>query len=314
MGMSMKTDSSRREWLCRAGVLALSGAVGRAADVAGKAGCPMGFGTYGLPGYSLGEAVKAVAKAGFTSIEIVSIPGYHGDPDQVSRAQRKEIRRRIVDAGLRLGALMGMPTPDAVKRVENADRIRMLLELANDLAAEERPLIQSVLGGGRWEEKRDLFRDVLGEWVDLSSKAGVKLAIKPHRGHAMTRPAEAVWLIGQLQAEGRLGLVFDYSHYAFRGLPLDGMVDEALRHTSYLVMKDAVEEGGTVRFALPGEAGDFPHARVLRRLYQGGYRGEVCCEVSSQVWRAKGYDPARAVATCHANLTRIFKEAGVGVR
>jgi sugar phosphate isomerase/epimerase len=271
----------------------------------------MGFGTYGLPGHSLGDAVKRVAAAGFTSVEIVSIPGCHGDPDTLTKPQRREIRGLIEGLGLQMGALMGLPFPEQNRLEANRDRLKRLLELAGDLATGAPPLIQSVLGGGLWEEKKNLFRDVLGDWVALAGRAGVRLSIKPHRGHAMSRPEDAVWLIRQLNAGDRLSLVYDYSHYAFRGMSVEETVDVALPHTGYLVMKDAIQYGGKVRFALPGESAGFPHEQVLRRFYEGGYRGEVCCEVSSQVWRASGYDPQSAIKTCQVNMSGIFAAAGV---
>ena len=60
-----------------------------------------------------------------------------------------------------------------------------------------------------------------------------------------------------------------------------------------------------------GETGMMPHARILRMFYEGGYRGEVCCEVSSQVWRADQYDPKHATQTCFTNLSKIVSEAGL---
>ena len=40
-----------------------------------------------------------------------------------------------------------------------------------------------------------------------------------------------------------------------------------------------------------------------------GYRGEVCAEVSSQISKAKDYDPVQATKTCFTNLTRIVAQA-----
>ena len=294
--------------------MALGGTVPTVRGAGQPAGCALGFGTYGLPGYPLADAVRLVATTGFSSVEIVSIPGYHGAPDQVSTAQRREVRRLIADSGLQLGALMGLPFPDRAKRAANIEWMKRLLELAIDLRGAEPPLIQGVLGGGKWEERKALFRDCLGPWVALADDAGVRLAVKPHRGHAMSRPKEATWLIEQLNAKGKLRLVYDYSHYAFRDPAVAGTVEAALPHVGYLVMKDAVRQGEKVRFALPGATGEMPHARILKQFHDDGYRGEVCCEVSSQVWRAAGYDPRAGLQTCFRNMAQIFRAAGVGIR
>lgn len=267
------------------------------------------MGTYALPGYSLSDAIRLVAETGFDSIEIASMPGYHGAPDQLTKVQRADAKKQISDAGLKLGALMGLPTPDAAKQAANTDWMKQMLELAQDLSLDGHPLIQGILGGGQWEEKKTLFRDCLGQWVELAKQAGVRLAIKPHRSHAMDLPQQAIWLIEQLNAAGTLGLVFDYSHFAFRDLPFEEMVKISLPHTSYVVMKDAVERDGKVQFALPGDTATIPHAAILKQFLDGGYAGEVCAEVSSQLSKAEGYDPVQTTKTCHTNLRRIVAQA-----
>ena len=78
-----------------------------------------------------------------------------------------------------------------------------------------------------------------------------------------------------------------------------------------MVLKDTVSENNRVSFRLPGTVKDFPHVRVLKALSNGGYRGEICCEVSSMVWRAKGYDPKTATKTCLRNMERMLEEAEI---
>ncbi|MDF1811107.1 MAG: DUF1080 domain-containing protein [Verrucomicrobiales bacterium] len=222
----------------------------------------------------------------------------------------KRSRQKLADANLKAGALMGLPFPDEKKQAENNARVEKLIELALDLSPGEPPIIQSVLGGGKWEEKKYLFRDCLGVWTEMASLAGVKLAIKPHRGHAMTLPKEGIWLIEQLNAKDKLSLVYDQSHYAWRDLDVSATVAEALPYTGYLVMKDVVRsDDGKVRFALPGAAGTIPHAEILRQFIEAGYRGEICAEVSSQVWKQDGYDPAEATRACFTNLSQIVSDA-----
>lgn len=299
---------TRRHWLQTTTAASLASLLRGQASQPGLVPA-VGMGTYALPGYTLPEAIRLVAETGFDSIEIASMPGYHGAPDQLSRAQRAETKKRIASAGLKLGALMGLPFPDAAKQAESTEWMRRMLELANDLSLDGQPLIQGVLGGGQWEEKKNLFRDSLGPWVELAKSAGVRLAIKPHRSHAMDLPQHAIWLIGQLNAAGTLSMVFDHSHFAFRDLPSEEMVKISLPHTSYIVMKDAVRRDGKVQFALPGETAAIPHAAILRQFLDGGYRGEVCAEVSSQLSKAEGYDPALTTRTCHTHLRRIVAQA-----
>jgi inosose dehydratase len=105
--------------------------------------------------------------------------------------------------------------------------------------------------------------------------------------------------------------VYDYSHYAFRDMPLEETVKTALPYTAHVVVKDAVREGDRVVFALPGSSGTFDYARLLRLFYDGGYRGDVCCEVSSQISNKPGYDPLAAARTSYDSLARAFEQANV---
>ena len=272
----------------------------------------LGFGSYGLPGYSAADAIRLVAQTGFDSIELAAMPGYHSSPEMLEKPKRKELRELMENQGIRLGALMGFPSPNLAKMKEGGERMEKLLELALDLSEnKEPPLLQSVLGGGKWDEKKTVFRDTLGLFVELASKAGIELSIKPHRSHAMSRPEQAIWLIDQLNAKGKLSLTFDYSHYAFRQMDPEETVAKALPYTGYVVLKDTVSENNRVSFRLPGTVKDFPHVRVLKALSNGGYRGEICCEVSSMVWRAKGYDPKTATKTCLRNMKRMLAEAEI---
>ncbi|MEM9481539.1 MAG: family 16 glycoside hydrolase [Verrucomicrobiota bacterium] len=282
--------------------LAVTSCTGRAIGDSPTTRNPLSFGTYGLPGYSVEDAINLVAATGFDSIEIAAMPGYHGAPDQLSPKARKKVHNHLTTSGLRLGAIMGLPLPKSGHQRENLDAIDQLLELALDLSPNSPPLIQGVLGGGKWEEKKALFLDELGPWIERAKAAGVRLAIKPHRAHAMSLPDQGIWLINQLNAAETLRLVYDQSHFAYRDLPLVETIARALPYTSHIVMKDAVLLDDKVHYKLPGQAGSIPHTEVLRHFIGGGYRGELCAEVSKQVWSKADYDAAETTRVCFNNL------------
>ncbi len=313
--------STRREWLLRAAGFAVAGLSGlrsgRADDPPAAAvdGLTLSIGTYSFKGRPLDEAIGVIAGLGYDGIEIAVQPGYGAEPETLTPARRTEIRRRLDGEGLTLTALMENlpPAADDARHRENMDRLRRVLDLSRDLRPAAPPLMQTVLGGGTWEEKRNLFRDRLGDWLAVADAAKIVIAIKPHRGGGMSRPEEAVWLIRQL-GNPWLRMVYDYSHYAFRDMPLNETLRTALPYTAHVAVKDAVKDparGGEVGFALPGEAGTVDYLRLLRLLYDGGYRGDVCCEVSSLVSGRPGYDPAAAAAICYRNLAAAFERSGV---
>jgi hypothetical protein len=45
----------------------------------------------------------------------------------------------------------------------------------------------------------------------------------------------------------------------------------------------------------------------LTLLREGGYRGDVCCEVSGMVSSKPGYDPVAAAKRCYQNVSPAFE-------
>ena len=293
-----------------------SGAVGVTA--AENEGCGVAIGTYGLQSLPLADAIRVIGGTGFDAVEIAVIPGTTGDPATTfdSVEKRKVIRSVVEDSGLRICGLMTdlKPEKDDKKHLAQLYALRDLVELAQDLAPGHPPIIQTILGGKDWESSRGLFRDRLANWNQILADQKGYLSIKPHRSHAMSTPLDANWILEQLGFPPRLRMVYDYSHYAFHEpeLSIAESVADALPITNYVAVKDAVEIDGKVRFALAGESDSWDQAEVVRSLYLGGYRGDFCCEVSSQIWRDNpSYDPKEATRICYRNLVDAFDRAGV---
>jgi len=286
----------------------------RAAD---EGTCKLAIGTYGLQSLTLVDAIRLIAETGYDALEITSFNGMTGSPEALAgKEKRTEIRNVIAESGIPLGALMAnlQPQENDAAHLRQLETLRNLIQLAHDLSPGAPPMIQTILGGKNWEESRNLFRDRLANWNQLAADQKAVISIKPHRSHAMGEPAEAEWLIQQLGRPRRLKMVYDYSHYAFHEPPLTiaETVKTALPYTNYVAVKDAVESDGKVVFALAGESENWDHADIIRDFYKGGYRGDFCCEVSSQIWRNDpNYDPVAATKLCYQNMAAAFERAGV---
>lgn len=304
----------RRQCLQTAAAAGLSALVGRPCQAtADRPGCTLGIGTYGMKGRALEDSIRLIAQIGFDSLEIAVIPGYDGEPASMPSERRAAVRQLLARHQLRLTALMENLPPAAADAEHRAqlDRLRGVLALARELAPAAPPLVETVLGGGKWDDRRTLLRDRLGDWLRLFDDAGVLLAIKPHRSNAMSRPADAIWLMDQLGRPARLKMVYDYSHYALRDMPLAETIGESLPVTAHVALKDAAADGQRVAFRLAGETGTVDYPRLFRLFYDGGYRGDFCCEVSAQVSSQPGYDAASAARTCYANMSRAMAAAEV---
>lgn len=301
-------------WL--AGPLGRLGAAEPAASGAAADSRPnfltLSIGTYAMPGMPLEKALAIIADSGFDGVEIAVMPAY-ADPASLSAARRKEVAKQLETSGLRLTALMEhlLPADDDAEHRRQLDRLARVMELAADWAQQGKPpLIQTVLGSGAWEARRNFYRDRLADWLNLAARHQAVLAIKPHRSGAMSQPAEAIWLIKQLGNSPRLRMVYDYSHYAFRDLPLEETVRTSLPYTAHVAVKDAVKQGDRVTFLLPGEQNTH-YPKLLKLLYDGGYRGDICCEVSSLISRQPGFAPVAAAKTCYRNMAAAFEAASV---
>jgi sugar phosphate isomerase/epimerase len=273
----------------------------------------LSIGNYGMKSMPVEKAIALIAEIGYDGVELSTMPEWDSTPSKMNAERRTQVRKQISDAGLVLTSLMeNLPPPkDDQQHQQSLARLKGVMELAHDLAGESPRLVQTVLGGGKWEDVKSLFRDRLGDWVKLADETKTMIAIKPHRGGAMSRPSEAIWLIEQLGKPERLRIVYDYSHYAFRDMPVAETVAEALPCTAHVAVKDAVQKDGKIVFDLPGVSGGDDLVQVLKLLYAGGYRGDICCEISAQLFGQPGYDASDAARRSYAAMEAVFQRAGV---
>ena len=285
---------------------------------ADKISCGLAMGTYGLQAMSLPDAIRLVGGIGFDAIEITVFPGMTGDPNGAlsSSASRDAVREALEETGLRLCALMAdlRPEADDTKHKGQLETLNQYIQLARELCPDSPPIIQTVLGGKVWEDSKNLFRDRIANWNQVLADQKGYLSIKPHRGSAMSTPEQAIWLLKQLGNPRRLSMVYDYSHYSFREpeMTIVDTVEAALPITKYIAVKDAKEVDGKIRFDLPGATGNWDQSEVVKRFFEGAYRGDFCCEVSSQIWRNNpSYDPVKSTQVCYDNMADAFEKAGV---
>ncbi|MCY2963495.1 MAG: TIM barrel protein [Planctomycetota bacterium] len=273
----------------------------------------LGIGNYGMQALKVEEAISLIAETGFDSLELSLMPDWDSAPSKFSEARRRTVRKQLEDTGLRLTSLMEdlHPSSDEAVHRQGIERLKLAIELGHTLSSARPPLIQTVLGGGKWFEKRDLFVKRLTDWKELAETTKTVIAIKPHRSGAMSLPEDALWLRKELGDSEWLGMVYDYSHYADRQLPLEESIEAAAPATALVAVKDIQHNGMEYEFVLPGEAGTVNYTRLLKRFITAEYTGDVCCEVSSQVFRKPGYDPVEAARKCYRNMAKAFTLAGM---
>lgn len=258
---------------------------------------PLTFSTYGLPTLSLNQAIEAIGGHGYDGLEINVASTSRTATEKLTTAQRKEARKRLNDRGMVIGSLMSHLQPLSSRERHNEGKRRLERDciLARELAPDSPPVIQTILGGKNWGDSKQQCVDRLADWVSIAEEHGVVVAVKPHRGHAMSRPSEAAWLIAQLDHPKLLRMWFDYSHFIFRDIPLKQSLQQSLPIMAGVAVKDAIEKEGRVQFLLPGAAGTIDYELLCTILREGNFSGSLCVEVSSHVWKRPDYDPTVAM-------------------
>lgn len=275
-------------------------------------GCTLGFSTYGMKTLSTERAIGELVDIGYDTVELAVRSGWDADSARLGAARRRALRTLLVDSQLRLTSLMEHVYPsDDRQQAVAVERLKMAAAVAHDLSPDAPPHIQTVLGGGEFERVKTQLRDRLAKWLKIADSTDTIIAIKPHRGGVVSQPLEAAWLLEQLGKPQRLRMVYDYSHYAYRDLPMADTIRTALPYTTYVAVKDAVKKNDRVVFQLPGQAGTIDFVQLIKQFYGGGYRGDFNCEVSGMVSSKPGYDPVDAAKTCYKNMAESFRQASV---
>ncbi|MEZ6086840.1 MAG: sugar phosphate isomerase/epimerase [Pirellulaceae bacterium] len=272
----------------------------------------LGFSLYGMKDVETEQALQTLRKIGFDSVELCLVNGFPTEPGLLDRAARRQLRGALAKHNLCLRAMMEN-IPLSLNREKNkptVERLKHAAELARDLSDGTPPLIETILGSGKWLEVRDMYAAEVRTWAAVAQREGIRLAIKPHRSNAMDTPEKALWLMQQVNSD-HVGLGYDYSHFFGRGIDMDQSIRQLAPYTFFVHVKDTIIDDGKARFALPGSTGDIDYARLLKRLSEHGYTGDVCVEVSSQVWKQPDYDAVAAAKQSYQKMSAAFHIAGI---
>jgi len=269
----------------------------------------LAYGTYGLAGVPLDEAISAIAVTGYDGVELTLADGYPGVAPRLTREAGADIRDRIARASLSLvGVLTRTIVLDTGERQGMSDdEVRGFIESARLCGASDDPVVTFTMGGAEaeWPARRVELADRLHALGDVAAEEGGVLAVEPHARGLIDSVERAAWLM-QAVDHPAIRLNFDVSHYALPGAPfdLDGAVAALLPFSVHAHVKDSVPaEGGGFRFVLPGEGG-FDYAAYFAALERAGWDRPVTVEVSAMVFNAAGYQALPAMKNCFAVLDR----------
>jgi len=272
----------------------------------------LGFSLYGMPNLKTEQAVRAISEIGYDSVELCLMEPWDSTPLNLSSARRTEISKVLDNTGIKLTSLMEHVslTGSNGQQQKVIERLKRAASLGHELVPGQAPLIETTAGSGHWDRHKNEMRDNLGEWAQVAEKSETIIAVKPHRGGVVDHPNQGVWLVQQINSPW-IRLNYDYSHFTHRNITLEDSIRTMMPFTSFIHVKDTAMSESQVRFELPGEGGDINYTRLLQLAIQEGYQGDICCEVSSMVFKQQGYDSIEAAKICYRNLLPAFQQAGI---
>lgn len=225
----------------------------------------------------------------------------------MSAADRRQIRGTGFPIPTMIESFNTMASDDVHRAT--LDRIRAAAVLAHDLNAGEPPILQTVLGGkaGDWLKIRDTMAARLADWGRVAAENKIQLAVKAHAMNAVDTPERLLSLLAQVNNPAVVA-IYDYGHFQLRDLTIEESMDQMISRTRFITVKDSKLVDGKPVFLLPGQ-GTIDYSRYFRKVKACGWKGWVLVEVSSQVFKAAGYDPIRAAEKSYSHLAPILSAA-----
>jgi sugar phosphate isomerase/epimerase len=271
-------------------------------------------GTYGMKTMATGDALRTLAEIGYDGVELCFIEGWPADPAKLSALDKSELRKAVRETGLALPAVLeSIPYSAApAKRAHNLERLKLAVDLCNELAPSNPPVIDTILGGKstEWDTLKVQLADEVGAWSKIADASKTTICFKPHADQAVDRPERAIWLLKQVN-NPRIRIVYDYGHFFLEGFPLDASLKEMLPYTAFISVKDSARGAdGKHQYLLPGD-GKTDYLEYFRLLKQLNYSGYVGVEVSSMIHSKPGYEAVPTARLCYERLAPLMAKASV---
>jgi len=231
--------------------------------------------------YTLDEALKGIAAAGFTSVELTSVPGWteHVARD-ASDSDLDAIRQQVRDAGLDAISLSGHSD---LASEEGIAAFRRSIHIARHLNI---PYITTSTGGhddsstGSIDDQRREFLARFGPLADEAAEAGINICIETHGGLSATGAlsAELVRAIDK----PNVGINYDTANVIFYGNTRpEEDIKAALPYITHMHLKD--KAGGDQEWNFPAiGAGNVDFPKIFGILQEAGFNGPISIEIEFQ--------------------------------
>ncbi|MGN6483892.1 MAG: sugar phosphate isomerase/epimerase family protein [Thermomicrobiales bacterium] len=258
--------------------------------------------------YSLDEALDGIAAAGFTSVELSSVPGWTEHvPRNATDADLARIRTMLDDRGLTAISLSGHSD---LASETGADDFRKALRIAQALGIR---YVTTSTGGhdasseGTIEEQRAAFLQQIRPLADEAAAMGLVICLETHGGVSATGALSRI-LVDEIDRPN-VGINYDTANVIFYGHTRpETDITAAAPRINHVHVKDQVGGPGVWNFPAIG-TGEVDFTPVFAALDAAGFDGPVSVELEFQGEPWPSLDAVRqALATSWAFLRPFVPE------
>jgi L-ribulose-5-phosphate 3-epimerase len=249
--------------------------------------------------YSLEEALAGIAASGFTSVELVSVPGWTEHvPRDADGAELRRIQTLLESHGLTAISLSGH---SGLASADGADEFRKALRIAHALGIR---YVTTSTGGhdasseGSLDVQRAAFLDLIRPLADEAADLGLQICLETHGGVSATGALSAL-LVEEIDRPN-VGINYDTANVIFYGdvRPEQDILSAAAR-TTHLHLKDQIGGTGVWNFPEIG-TGEIEFVPIFATLDEAGFRGPCSVELEYQG------EPWPSLETVQQGLTNSY--------
>jgi sugar phosphate isomerase/epimerase len=223
--------------------------------------------------YTLEEALRGLAEAGFENVEIGAVKGFleHLDPDRLGPAEIEETRRLLDRYGQRCVSLSGHAP---LHLEQGMQRLRNVLAAGRDLGV---LVLNTFTGDAETPDEVERFKAHARVLADEAQAAGIRLCIETDSNLLPTAEA-GMRLLDEI---GRDWIRINYDPgnvVYYTGARPEEDVRHGLGRYGHVHLKDQRGGKGVLDFPALGE-GEIDLVSILRDLAGSGFSGPVSMEI-----------------------------------
>lgn len=255
----------------------------------------------------LGEALEAIAAAGFAEVELAGMPGYcgHWEAGPPGGGGLTRIAAALAASGLRLAALQtaldGRAAGDAADVSAAITAACVLGAPAVHCGVPREPAPD---GSAAWEDALGATALGLRSLAEACAGRGVRLCIEAPHNRSMVRDAGQARRLIEAVGHPAARLTLDTAHHHKAGWAMERVVDLLGAHVGHVHLRDQDRSGRSCQLG----TGDIDFAGLHRALAIRGYDGAFSIEMPEAAGIAAG-----ASACASASRLAFLEIARAGV-